>query len=232
MSKLNKPPVITIDGPSGTGKGTMARMLAADLTWFYLDSGALYRVLGFAADKHDINISDEAGLVNLAKNLAVEFPVNSAGDIPEIYLEGENVSHKIRTQQWGSMASKVGAIPSVRTALLARQRDFQKAPGLVTDGRDMGTVIFPNALVKIYLTASLEERAKRRCKQLQEGGNSANLAQLLRALAERDQRDSSRAVAPLKPAQDAVVIDTTDIGIDEVISQIRDLVKSRLPETP
>lgn len=215
-------PVITIDGPSGSGKGTVAQRLAHELGWHYLDSGAIYRVLALAALQHDLPLNDEQALAELAKALDLVFEL-TADDLT-VRLEGRDVSLAIRSEEAGNAASKVAALPQVRAALLQRQRDFQKAPGLVTDGRDMGTVVFPQAPFKVYLTASAEERAQRRHKQLKEKGIDSNLSDLTKEIAERDVRDSQRTVAPLRPADDALVIDSTELNIQLVLDEVRALV--------
>jgi cytidylate kinase len=222
-------PIITVDGPSGTGKGTICSYLTDWLQWNFLDSGALYRVLALAARKHGIDNKDESALANLAENLNVEFRVAAAGSLVNVMLDGENVTDEIRTEDCGNAASIIAPIVAVRKALLSRQKAFHKAPGLVADGRDMGTVVFPQATLKIFLTASAEERAKRRLKQLKDKGISANLRDLSADIAERDERDSTRAVSPLKPAEDAVIVDTSTLGIDAVVEKISDLVKKQFP---
>ncbi|NDL62919.1 (d)CMP kinase [Acerihabitans arboris] len=210
-------PVITIDGPSGAGKGTLCKALAEALGWHLLDSGAIYRVLALAALHHQVDINAEGALVPLAAHLDVRFKVQ-AGEL-EIILEGEDVSGEIRNENVGNTASKIAAFPRVREALLRRQRAFREAPGLIADGRDMGTVVFAEAPVKIFLDASSEERAHRRMRQLQEKGFSVNFERLLSEIKERDERDRSRPVAPLVPASDALVLDSTRMTIDEVIAQ-------------
>lgn len=219
---MSETPVITIDGPSGSGKGTVAQRLAHELGWHYLDSGAIYRVLALAALQHQLSLEDEAALSQLAQELDLVFEL-TARDLT-VWLEGQDVSLAIRSEEAGNAASKVAALPQVRAALLQRQRDFQKAPGLVTDGRDMGTVVFPQASFKVYLTASAEERARRRLKQLKEKGIDSNLSDLTKEIAERDIRDSERTVAPLKPADDALVIDSTALNIQAVLDKVRALV--------
>lgn len=226
---MNNVPIITIDGPSGTGKGTICSYLTDWLQWNFLDSGALYRVLALAAQKRGIDNKDEAALADLAEHLNVEFKVAGAGSLVDVVLDGEVVTDEIRTEEAGNAASQVAPIVSVRKALLSRQKAFHKAPGLVADGRDMGTVVFPQATLKIFLTASAEERAKRRLKQLKEKGISANLRDLSADIAERDERDSTRTASPLKPAEDAVTVDTSTLDIDEVVKKISDLVKERIP---
>jgi len=207
-------PVITIDGPSASGKGTIAERVAERLGFHVLDSGALYRLTALYALRQGVILADEAAVAARAAGLPAEF---RAG---EILLAGENVSQAIRTEQAGEGASKVAALPAVREALLARQRAYAQAPGLVADGRDMGTVVFPQAQTKVFLTASPEARAERRYKQLMEKGNSANLAALVRDMRARDERDTQRAVAPLKPAPDALVLDSTRLNIDQVVEAV------------
>jgi CMP/dCMP kinase len=220
-----KIPVITIDGPGGTGKGTVGQLLAKELGWHYLDSGALYRVLALAAEKHAIALDDETNLAVLAQNLAVQFDTaHNIGEPPCVMFEGKDVSEIIRNEIYGGMASQVGALRSVRQALLDRQRDFRMAPGLVTDGRDMGSVIFPDALPKFFLLATAEERARRRYQQLKARGINVSLAALCEELIARDERDRERSVAPLKPAQDAVIIDTTQLSVDAVLQRIKEEV--------
>jgi cytidylate kinase len=209
-------PVITIDGPSGAGKGTLCQALAETLQWRLLDSGAIYRVLALASLHHQVDIASENALVPLAAHLDVHFNVLD-GQL-EIILEGEDVSQEIRTETVGNTASKIAAFPRVREALLRRQRAFREMPGLIADGRDMGTVVFADAPVKIFLDASPEERAHRRMRQLQEKGFSVNFERLLSEIKERDARDRSRPVAPLMPAPDALVLDSTAMTIDEVIA--------------
>ncbi len=212
-------PVLTIDGPSGSGKGTIAQMIAREFGWNYLDSGAIYRVLAQAAIKHQLDLADEAALTKLAEQLDVRFAFDNAE--LKVMLEGDDVSLRIRSEEAGNAASKVAAIPSVRSALLQRQRDFRKMPGLVTDGRDMGTVVFPDAPFKVFLTASAEERAQRRYKQLKQKGIESNLSDLIAEISERDRRDSEREVAPLRPAEGALILDSTELGIDAVFEQVR-----------
>ena len=218
-------PVLTIDGPSGSGKGTVAQRMAKELGWHYLDSGAIYRVLAQAALKHQLNLTDELGIAKLAQQLDVTFIVQD--DALIVLLEGHDVSTQIRSEQAGNAASKVAALPQVRAALLQRQYAFRQAPGLVTDGRDMGTVVFPDAPYKIFLNASAEERAKRRHKQLKEKGIESNLAGLVAEISERDQRDRQRTVAPLRPADDAIELDSTILGIDDVFHRVRAICTDR-----
>lgn len=201
-------PIITIDGPSGAGKGTISRLVADRLGWRLLDSGALYRLVAYAGRQRDLGAFDEAGHADVAQNLDVQFGLGPHGG-EQIWLRGAEVSSLIRTEQAGEGASRVAAMPAVRAALLERQRAFAGPPGLVADGRDMGTVIFPAAPLKIFLTASAEERAHRRYNQLKDKGLGANLAALSLEIAERDRRDATRTVAPLRPADDAVIVDST-----------------------
>jgi cytidylate kinase len=220
-------PVIAIDGPSASGKGTVSRLLAQQLGWHMLDSGALYRLVAYAAQKHDIALDDVSTLAALAAHLDVSFVTEKGKDDTRVLLEGEDVTLAIRSEVAGNAASLVAAITEVREALLARQRAFRRAPGLVADGRDMGTVVFPDATMKVFLTASAEERAKRRYNQLKEKGIGASLSDLFDEIAERDRRDSERAAAPLKPAPDAIPLDTTDMTIDQVVAQIKSFLDDR-----
>jgi cytidylate kinase len=227
--KQKEHPVITIDGASGTGKGVITQLVAKQLGWKILDSGALYRVLAVAAQKHGVLLDNEPALKVLAEHLDVQFIATEIGALPKILLEGQDVTETIRTEKMGNAASKVGALPSVRTALLSRQRSFQEEPGLVADGRDMGTIVFPNAELKIFLTASPEERAERRYNQLMEKGINVTLSDLVEELRERDKRDHERSVAPLKPAADAIIIDTDHLTIEQVVAKVMVEVKRVFP---
>jgi cytidylate kinase len=224
MTASQNIPVITIDGPGGTGKGTISLLLAQHLQWHFLDSGVLYRVLAYAAEQAKISWQDPEELAFLAQNLDVKF-CNDIGQAARVLLAGTDVTGKLRTEICGSGASQVSAFPPVRQALLEKQRAFRKPPGLVTDGRDMGTVIFPDANLKIFLTASTEERAKRRHNQLKQQGINVTLHSILQDLNERDARDQARVVAPLKPASDAIIIDTTFLTVEQVFQQVLAEVK-------
>jgi cytidylate kinase len=215
-------PVITVDGPSGSGKGTVCRLLAQKLGWSVLDSGAIYRVLALAAIHHMIKPEDEEALLPLAANLDVQFSVDNETGAGRIILEGEDVTKSIRTEEVGGLASQIAALPSVREALLRRQRAFRNDLGLIADGRDMGTIVFPDAVLKIYLTASAEARAQRRFLELKQRGLDVKIDKLIADIKERDERDTNRPVAPLVPAEDAITIDTTELNaiqaFDKVVS--------------
>ena len=215
-------PVLTIDGPSGAGKGTISRIIARRMGWHYLDSGALYRAVGVAASWADIDTSDASALVRCTFDTHVQFV--EQGDAMRVMVNGTDATDELRLETTGALASAIAAIPEVRAALKERQRAFRELPGLVADGRDMGTVIFKDAPYKVFLTASAEERAQRRHKQLKDKGVSVNFDDLLREIMARDARDAQRTVAPLKPADDAVLIDTTGIGIDDVVARVMDLL--------
>ncbi|WP_131781880.1 (d)CMP kinase [Legionella gresilensis] len=226
--KLDKViPVITIDGPSGTGKGTLCYMLADHLNWNVLDSGSIYRVLAYAVRQKGINFNDVPSMVELAHNLNVKFETDPHLKCTVI-LDKRDVYKEIRSEQCGQDASKIAVIPEIRTALLARQRAFAQSPGLVTDGRDMGTVVFPDAFLKIYLHATPEIRANRRYLQLKESGIDVSLAEVINELTMRDERDISRQHAPLTPAADAILIDTTGLTIVQVFNNVLKLVNKQL----
>jgi len=218
-------PVITIDGPSGAGKGTIAQLLASKLGFHILDSGSLYRLTALASLNDQIALEDEAAISEVAAQLDVVFKPTDEG--LQILLRGEDVSEAIRAEDIGMRASRVAAISAVRDALLQRQRDFMLAPGLVADGRDMGTTVFPDARLKVFMTASAEERAERRYKQLKAKGINANIAALVADLKARDEQDANRAVSPLKPADDAILLDTTEMSIQQVTEKLLELARQR-----
>lgn len=218
-------PVICIDGPSGAGKGALSQCLAAELGWHLLDSGALYRVVGFAGRQAAVSLQDSNTVAAIARSLDVDFRPTDDG--VSVWLAGNDVTAKLRTEEGGRDASKVAALPAVREALLLRQQELARSPGLIADGRDMGTVVFPRAPLKIFLTASAEARAERRFHQLQGMGESVSLARLLADIRQRDARDKSRAVSPMVPAEDAIVIDSTALSAHEVLRAARDLAAAR-----
>ncbi len=218
-------PVLTIDGPSGAGKGTVSRLVAGRLGWHYLDSGALYRAVGVAASWADLDLSDPAALVRCTFDTDIRFQ-DDGGNL-RVIVNGTDATDELRLETTGTLASAIAAIPEVRAALKERQRAFRREPGLVADGRDMGTVIFPDATTKVFLTASADDRARRRHNQLKEKGVSVTFDGLLREILSRDARDAQRAVAPLKPADDAVLLDTTGLSIDEVVDRVLALVPAR-----
>lgn len=222
----NTVPMITVDGPSGAGKGTLCQWLAQKLGWHLLDSGALYRLTALSAIKHNTAMGSHVELGELARNLDVVFDPSGSDGVKTL-LEGEDVSRELRTEETGAVASQVAAVPEVRAALLERQRSFAKAPGLVADGRDMGTVVFCEAPLKVFLTASAEERAQRRHKQLIDKGFGANLGDLLRDIQARDERDRNRSSSPLVPADDAIELDTTSMPIDIVCRKVYELARER-----
>ncbi|MEH6503398.1 MAG: (d)CMP kinase [Cycloclasticus sp.] len=224
MGVNDSAPVLTIDGPGGSGKGTVSKIVAKQLGWNYLDSGTLYRALGIAAINHQIDLGNEKALVELVENINLEFKFN--GDWA-VFLNGEDVSQQLQTEEVGNIASKIAIFPAVRQSLLAKQLEFQKLPGLVADGRDMGSVVFPNATHKVYLTASAEERGKRRYKQLIEKGISANLLDVIQDVEKRDERDKNRAASPLTVPEGAVYIDSSFNTIDEVVQLILDALKNK-----
>jgi cytidylate kinase len=215
--------VITIDGPSGAGKGTISRIVAKKLGFHYLDSGALYRLLGLCSQRHHVSVTNVKSLAALAEHMDVEFKTTKSGEFT-ILLEGEDVTREVRTEETGALASQVAQYPEVREALLKRQRLFARAPGLVADGRDMGTVIFPDAPVKIYLTASAEERASRRYKELIAKGENVSLPALVEQVRSRDERDMTRESSPLRPAAGAINIDTSSLSIQEVTDTVLNLL--------
>ncbi len=214
-------PVLTIDGPSGAGKGTVSRAVAKRLGWNYLDSGSIYRSLAIAVLKQAVDLEDEAAIVNVAQTMALEFDCN---DELVVRLDGEDITAQLGLESTGNTASIVAALPEVRHVLLQKQKDFKQSPGLVADGRDMGTVVFPEAENKVFLTASAAERAKRRYKQLIEKGNGANLAQITNEIEERDRRDMERKTAPLAMANDALYIDSSDMTLESVIEEVLNLI--------
>jgi cytidylate kinase len=218
---MSNVPVIAIDGPSGSGKGTIARQVAESLGWHLLDSGALYRLLALAASRREIPLSDATALARLAEKLDVRFGTDASGG-ELIWLDGEPVSSELRTEEAGKGASTVAALQAVRDALLTLQRSFRRSPGLVADGRDMGTHVFPDATLKVFLTASAEERARRRHKQLNDKGIDVSLAALSRDIEDRDRRDTERSVAPLRPAEDARILDSSGKSIDSVVNTVLD----------
>ena len=218
-------PVLTIDGPSGVGKGTVANIVASTLSWNLLDSGAIYRAFALAASKRNITINDTEALLSLASNLNLKFESDPENNKLSVYLDHIEVSSKLRTEKTAELASKFAMIGSLRESLLARQQRFKELPGLVADGRDMGTVVFKDAPFKVFLTANVEERAKRRLKQLQDKGIAGNILQTLDEVKKRDERDASRKHSPLKPAKDALIIDTSNLTINEVVTKVMTLVK-------
>ena len=221
----SEPPVLTIDGPSGAGKGAVSAAVARRLEWNALDSGVVYRSVALAALEHGVAQDDPHGLVALTRNLCLTF--RAGGDGIDVFMDGRAVGDSLRTEQVSVMASQVAAIPELRTALLELQRAYRAPPGLVADGRDMGTIVFPEAELKVFLEASVEERAKRRYKQLKEKGESVILSRLFRDMQARDRRDRERSAAPTVPAPDAVVIDSTDLSLDEVIDRVTGLARER-----
>ena len=219
-------PVLTLDGPSGVGKGTVASIIAQKLDWHLLDSGAIYRAFAIVASNNDIKIDDIDGLLKLANNFDISFKLNSNHKPLNVYLNNAEVSSELRTEKTAALASQFAKIKSLRKTLLVKQRQFKKLPGLVADGRDMGTVVFPDAPFKVFLTAEVEERAKRRLKQLQETGIAGNISHTLAEVQKRDERDVNRQHSPLRPAKDALVIDTTNLTINEVITKVMALIKA------
>ncbi len=220
MSHASPVPVLTIDGPSGSGKGTISALVAEHLGWRLLDSGALYRAVGYAAGMEGLDLSDVDAVTRCAQGTRIQFRAASDGGLTRVIVNGHDATDELRTETAGAAASAIASMPTVREALVALHLGFRKAPGLVADGRDMGTVIFPDAGFKVFLTASAAERAKRRYKQLKEKGLSVTLGGLQREIEARDSRDASRAVAPLKPAEDALLVDTTGMGIEDVVAKV------------
>ncbi len=221
----NPVPVLTIDGPSGSGKGTISRLVADQLGWHLLDSGALYRAVGYAAGAEGLDLSDAEAVTRCAEATRIRFRDPKDGGETRVIVNSHDATDELRTETAGAAASAIAVFPGVRAALFDKQRDFRKAPGLVADGRDMGTVIFPDARFKVFLTASAEERAKRRYKQLKDKGLNVTLAALLREIQARDERDAARTVAPLRPAADALTIDTTGIAVASVVAAVLSVVR-------
>ena len=219
-------PVLTLDGPSGVGKGTVASIIAQKLDWHLLDSGAIYRAFALVARDNDIKIDNIDGLLKLANNLDISFKLNSNHEPLNVYLNNVEVSSELRTEKTAALASRFAKIESLRKVLLVKQRRFKKLPGLVADGRDMGTVVFKDAPFKIFLTAEVEERANRRLKQLQDVGYTGNMAHTLAEVRKRDERDANRMHSPLKPAKDALIVDTTNLTIDEVVTTVMALIEA------
>ena len=220
-------PVLTIDGPSGSGKGTVGQLLAQRLGWHFLDSGALYRALGVAANRAEVDLGDKPALARLAMAMDIRFLPKIGGDVVDVLLNGEEVGDRLRTEESGRRASILAAIPEVRAALLQKQHSFRQPPGLVADGRDMGSTVFPDAILKVYLTANPEVRAERRYKQLKDKGFDVNLRRLLDEIRERDARDAGREASPLKPASDACILDTSQLDISGVVEHVYGLLQER-----
>ena len=218
-------PVVTIDGPAGSGKGTIARRLAEILGFHYLDSGALYRLLALFSQQQHVAVDDLDTLAMLCLDMQIRFAISSVNEDVRVILNNQDVSDQLRTEECAARASQLAAHPQVRSALLAKQHSFRISPGLVAEGRDMGTVVFPDAKCKVFLTASVSERARRRQKQLKKQGISASLDRLLKEIEARDSRDENRAISPLRPAADAVLVDSTDLSIDQVVQRIAAIVK-------
>jgi len=224
-----KVPVLALDGPGGSGKGTIGQILAQRLGWHFLDSGALYRVVGVVATRKGVSLDDRPVLARLATSMDIHFVPRTDGGAAAVLLHGEDIGDQLRTEESGRLASIVAAIPEVRSALLQKQHSFRRLPGLVADGRDMGSTVFPDAILKVYLSASPEVRAQRRYKQLIDKGFDVNLPRLLDEIRERDARDAGRAVSPLKPAQDACILDTSQLDISGVVERVYGLLQQRRP---
>jgi len=229
MTVAAKAPVLAIDGPGGSGKGTVGQILAQRLGWHFLDSGALYRVVGVVATRERVSLEDRPALARLATSMDIRFVPRTDGGAAAVLLHGEEIGDQLRTEESGKLASIVAAIPEVRSALLQKQHSFRRLPGLVADGRDMGSTVFPDAILKVYLSASPEVRAERRYKQLIDKGFDVNLPRLLDEIRERDARDAGRAVSPLKPAQDACILDTSQLDISGVVERVHGLLQQRRP---
>jgi cytidylate kinase len=229
MTVAAKAPVLAIDGPGGSGKGTVGQILAQRLGWHFLDSGALYRVVGVVATRERVSLDDRPALARLATSMDIRFVPRTDGGAAAVLLHGEEIGDQLRTEESGKLASIVAAIPEVRSALLQKQHSFRRLPGLVADGRDMGSTVFPDAILKVYLSASPEVRAERRYKQLIDKGFNVNLPRLLDEIRERDARDAGRAVSPLKPAHDACILDTSQLDISGVVERVYGLLLQRRP---
>ena len=229
MTEANKVPVLAIDGPGGSGKGTVGQILAQRLGWHFLDSGALYRVVGIVATRERVSLEDRPALARLATSMDIRFVPRTDGGAAAVLLHGEEIGDRLRTEESGKLASIVAALPEVRSALLQKQHSFRRLPGLVADGRDMGSTVFPDAILKVYLSASPEVRAERRYKQLIDKGFDVNLPRLLDEIRERDARDAGRAVSPLKPAHDACILDTSQLDISGVVERVYGLLLQRRP---
>ena len=229
MTEANKVPVLAIDGPGGSGKGTVGQILAQRLGWHFLDSGALYRVVGVVATRERVSLEDRPALARLATSMDIRFVPRTDGGAAAVLLHGEEIGDRLRTEESGKLASIVAALPEVRSALLQKQHSFRRLPGLVADGRDMGSTVFPDAILKVYLSASPEVRAERRYKQLIDKGFDVNLPRLLDEIRERDARDAGRAVSPLKPAHDACILDTSQLDISGVVERVYGLLLQRRP---
>lgn len=227
MTVAAKAPVLALDGPGGSGKGTVGQILAQRLGWHFLDSGALYRVVGVVATRERVSLDDRPALARLATSMNIQFVPRTDGGAAAVLLHGEDIGDQLRTEESGKLASIVAAIPEVRSALLQKQHSFRQPPGLVADGRDMGSTVFPDAILKVYLSASPEVRAQRRYKQLIDKGFDVNLPRLLDEIRERDARDAGRAVSPLKPAQDACILDTSQLDISGVVERVYGLLQQR-----